>query len=125
MKTRTRIPLRVHDLDRLGHVNQAVYHELLEEARAAHLEPLGDFDFVLARVEIDFRKEVCRKHRHVAIVTQTVALGRSSVTVQHTILLPADVVAAEARSVLVAWNLSERRPRALSHQERAVLMRIN
>jgi acyl-CoA thioester hydrolase len=32
-EVRVRIPIRWRDLDLLGHVNQSVYHELLEEGR--------------------------------------------------------------------------------------------
>jgi len=36
-----RIPVRWRDLDLLGHINQAVYHEYLEEGRAALMASLG------------------------------------------------------------------------------------
>ena len=35
-----RIALRWRDMDMLGHLNQSVYHELLEEGRAALFAPL-------------------------------------------------------------------------------------
>ena len=60
---RIRVPIRWRDLDLLGHLNQAVYHELLEEGRAALVDKLGgeeEFAFVLARVELDYRNEVRR-----------------------------------------------------------------
>ena len=57
-----RMPIRWRDIDDLGHVNQSVYHELLEEGRGALFAPLieasGGFDFVLARIELDYRHEV-------------------------------------------------------------------
>ena len=58
------VALRSRDFDGLGHVNQAVYHELLEEARIAFFRaavPDGLF-FVLARVELDHRGEIARGH---------------------------------------------------------------
>ena len=54
-----RVPVRWRDLDLLGHLNQAVYHEYLEEARGALMASLGAdnrFPFVLARVELDYRR---------------------------------------------------------------------
>ena len=65
MEARVRIALRWRDMDMLGHLNQSVYHELLEEARAALFAPLfeqGGWSFVLVRVELDHRREVRRDH---------------------------------------------------------------
>jgi len=119
------MPLRRRDLDELGHVNQSVYHELLEEARGALFAPLieqsGGFAFVLARIELDYRHEVRLADREVEIATRVVKLGRTSVTVTHEIRLPDGTLAAEGTSVLVAWDGEARRSRPLSEAERAVL----
>jgi acyl-CoA thioester hydrolase len=119
------VELRWRDLDFLGHLNQAVYHELLEEGRGALFERLGvletGFFFVLARVELDHRREIRRDHSPVAVVLRVEAVGRSSVTVAHDIVLPDGTVAAEGRSVLVAWDRDARRSRPLTDDERAVL----
>ena len=122
---RIEIELRWRDLDTLGHLNQAVYHELLEEGRAALFKRLGvietDFFFVLARVELDYRQEIRRDHGPVALVQRVEAVGRSSVTVSHEIVRNDGQVAAEGRSVLVAWDRDARRSRPLSDAERAQL----
>ena len=47
-EARTRVPIRWRDLDPLGHMNQSVYHELLEEGRGALLSRGRSFPFVLA-----------------------------------------------------------------------------
>jgi acyl-CoA thioester hydrolase len=121
-EVRVRIAVRWRDLDMLGHLNQAVYHELLEEGRAGLFEALGhDLAFVLARVELDHRHEVRRDHGHVDVVVRPSRVGRSSVTVDHVIELPDGTVAAEGRSVLVAWDPAARRSRALTEAERAGL----
>ena len=55
-EARIMIGLRWRDMDMLGHLNQAVYHELLEEGRGALLlsmEGATSFPFVLVRVELD------------------------------------------------------------------------
>ena len=73
MEARVRIALRWRDMDMLGHLNQSVYHELLEEARAALFAPLfeqGGWSFVLVRVELDHRREVRRDHGHVDVVAR-------------------------------------------------------
>jgi acyl-CoA thioester hydrolase len=108
----------------LGHLNQAVYHELLEEGRGALLASLGDgggFPFVLARVELDYRHEVRHRDGHVDVRTFVERVGRTSITVGQELTLPDGTVAASGRSVLVAWDPHDRRGRELSDAERAAL----
>ncbi|HEV7195199.1 MAG TPA: acyl-CoA thioesterase, partial [Pedococcus sp.] len=40
LEFRQRVPLRWRDMDMLGHLNQSVYHELLEEGRAGLISEL-------------------------------------------------------------------------------------
>ena len=126
-EARVTVTLRWRDVDMLGHLNQSVYHELLEEARAAlftKLERIGHFPFVIARVELDYRKEVRRDHGHVEVVARPGAVGRSSLVVENDVLLPDGTVAAEGRSVLVAWDREARRSRPFTEEERAVLIEL-
>jgi acyl-CoA thioester hydrolase len=119
-----RMALRWRDMDMLGHLNQAVYHELLEEARAALFASLrgdGGFAFVLARVELDYKHEVRRDDAEVEVVARVAAVGRTSVTVEHEVVLPDGTPAAVGRSVLVAWDVEQRGPRELTPPERAAL----
>ena len=61
----TRLRVRHYEMDTLGHVNNAVYQQYLEQAAIEHSEHLG-FDvaryrqlggvFVLRRIEIDYRR---------------------------------------------------------------------
>ncbi len=122
---RIEIDLRWRDLDFLGHLNQAVYHELLEEGRGALFEQLGALDggffFVLARVELDHRQEIRRDHSPVTVVLRVESVGRSSVSLAHDIVRNDGAVAAEGRSVLVAWDRDARRSRPLTESERAAL----
>jgi acyl-CoA thioester hydrolase len=121
---RVRVALRWRDMDMLGHLTQSVYHELLEEGRAALFASLGEdtaFAFVLARVELDHLREVRPAAGHVDVDVRVAAVGRSSVTVDHDVLLPDGTVAASGRSVLVAWNLEARGSRELTDAERGAL----
>jgi acyl-CoA thioester hydrolase len=123
-EVRKRIEVRWTDLDMLGHLNQAVYHEYLEEARGALFEQLGvlgDFAFVLARVELDYRHEVRKDHGHVEVLVSPERVGRSSITVRNTILLPDATVAADGTAVLVAWDVERRGKRELTQAERTGL----
>lgn len=124
---RYRVDLRWGDMDALGHVNQAVYHELLEEARTALLRTLPSPDkgaFVLARVELNYRREVPLSHRFVDVTLHVEAIGRASVTVSQQIIRSDGELAADGQSVLVAWDAQRRGSRPLSDQELAVLKQL-
>ena len=120
---RVRVPIRWRDLDLLGHVNQSVYHELLEEGRGALFARLHEdaFPFVLVHVELDYRAEVRRDHEWVEVVSRVGRVGSKSVTVEERIERSDGVVATEGRSVLVAWDPDARTSRELSAREREAL----
>jgi acyl-CoA thioester hydrolase len=124
-RVRIELPLRHRDMDALGHLNQAVYHELLEEVRSAMFSrALPDLPFtgyVLAHVELDYRREVRIEHERVTGECRVADVGRSRIELDNRLLLPDGDVAAEGRAVLVAWDEDERRPRPLTDDERAAL----
>ena len=113
---RVRVPIRWRDLDLLGHMNQSVYHELLEEGRGALFARLEEnsFPFVLVHIELDYRTEARRDHGYVEVISRVGRVGGKSVTIEERIELPDGTVAAEGRSVLVAWDPAERTSRELS-----------
>ena len=124
LEARVTLPVRWRDLDMLGHLNQAVYHEFLEEGRSALFDRVafGDgFSFVLARVELDYRSEVRRDHGSVEVIARVARIGTSSITVENDVVLPDGTIAATGISVLVAWDARARTKRALSDGERAAL----
>ena len=121
-EARVSVTVRWRDLDTLGHLNQSVYHEYLEEGRAALFHQLGlDLPFVLARVELDYRHEVRRDHGTVEVVTRPLSVGRSSITVENEIVLADATVAASGTAVLVAWDPDRRSSREVTDAERARL----
>ena len=92
--------VRFRDCDAMGHVNNAVYSTYLEEAR---IGVLGDLiDFILARVEIDFRSEL-RAAEEVEVRTRCSRVGRKSFDLEHVITADGRVV-AEAKSVVVSYD---------------------
>jgi acyl-CoA thioester hydrolase len=118
-ESRIRVQLRWRDLDVLGHLNQAVYHELLEEGRGGILARGNrTFPFVLAHVELDYQHEVRRSDEYVEIVTSVARLGRTSVTLDERIELPSGELAASGQAVLVAWDMEARAARPLTDEER-------
>jgi acyl-CoA thioester hydrolase len=119
------IEIRWRDLDPYGHVNHAVFLTYLEEVRDEWLiATVGDdaLGYVVARVEIDYRRELTQKDDRVVARIRLDSLGTSSVgTVEELVVKDGDL-AAEAHAVLVACD-EQHRPRPLTDDERAVLER--
>ena len=81
---------------------------------------VGDFEAwpnVVVHASIDYRREIPLGTREVVVRTRVTRVGNTSVAFEHDI---ADG-AAEASSVLVAWDPDTRRPRPISDAERALL----
>ena len=124
-----RVQLRWRDMDMLGHLNQSVYHELLEEARASLMTEIvrragvgqGHGAFVLAHVDLDYHREVRKDHETVEICVRVERVGRASLTLAHEVRLPDGAIAASGRTVLVAWDPAARGKRSLTDAERAAI----
>jgi acyl-CoA thioester hydrolase len=121
-----RIEVRWRDVDALRHVNNAVYATYLEECRDGWLErALGDdgamWDYVLARVAIDFRREVGLDEEAVLARVSLARIGTSSITLREEIRMLDGTLAAEAESVIVARDRETGRSRALGETEREAL----
>ena len=119
-----RIEVRWRDVDNYGHVNNAVYLTYLEEVRDEWLaRTLRDeesvWDFVVAHVSIDFRREVTQADDEVIATCRAERLGRSSVRTREEIHIAAGPVAAEASAVLVARDRATGRSRPMTEAERA------
>jgi acyl-CoA thioester hydrolase len=122
------IEIRWRDVDGYGHVNNAVFLTYLEEARDEWLEralgPDGDaWDYVIARVEVDFRRELTLADDRVVSRCELQSLGTSSVRTHEELVTIDGEVAAEAEAVLVARDRETRRSRPLNERERAALER--
>jgi acyl-CoA thioester hydrolase len=121
-----RIEIRWHDVDAYQHVNNAVYATYLEECRDEWLdEVLGDtgdaWDFVLARVAIDFRRELRLEDEWVVVSCELERIGTSSMTLREEIRIEDGALSAESEAVLVARDRTSGRSRPLSDVERASL----
>jgi len=114
----------------LGHLNQSVYHELLEEGRAALMTELvrrvgsdgAHGAFVIAHVDLDYHTEVRKDHGEVTIAVRLARVGTSSLRLEHEVRLPDERVAASGTTVMVAWDPAARSKRPLSEAERAALI---
>jgi acyl-CoA thioester hydrolase len=117
------IEIRWRDLDPYGHVNHAVFLTYLEEVRDEWLGlAVGEeaLRYVVARVEIDYRRELTESDDRVTARIRLDSVGTSSVRTVEELVLTDGAVAAEAKAVLVACD-EERRPRPLTEPERAAL----
>jgi acyl-CoA thioester hydrolase len=116
-------------MDMLGHLNQSVYHELLEEGRAALMADIlsrvdGDHHhgtYVVVHVDLDYHAEVRKDHGEVAIVVRTGHVGTSSFELEHEVWRPDGTLAASGKTVLVGWDPAKRGKRVLSDAERAAI----
>src|SRR4051794_7254924 len=112
MVHRLKIPIRFSDLDMLGHLNQAVYHELLEDARGGLLIELFGPDvhssWARGRIELNYRHEVRKDHGAVDVTASIAEVGTKSIKLDHEVMLPDGTVAAAGRAIMVAWD-GERR----------------
>ena len=119
-----RIDIRWRDLDGLGHVNQAVYQTYAEEViddwfRSQLGLGAGEiWDYVAARVAIDYRGELRLTDGQVIGTASLVRLGTSSVTLGLELRAPDGRLAAELECVLVTWDPEKRSSRPLSERER-------
>ncbi len=146
---RSRVRVRSYELDMLGHVNNAVFLNWLEQARLEAFEVLGWSveDLVrrrwlsnVARIEIDYRREV-RFGDVVDVTTGLERLGRTSLTLAHRLVRVAGVadegtepagrrgaegpddrpdLVAEAR-VVVVWLDEHGRPTPVPREVRRAL----
>jgi acyl-CoA thioester hydrolase len=122
-----RIEIRWRDVDAYGHVNNAVYLNYLEEARDAWVQAVlgavsgSTWDFVLARVEIDFRAELRQDDGAVIVRCTLDRIGNSSVGTREEVRKQDGTISAEARSVVVARDPGTGRSRPLTDAEREAL----
>lgn len=121
------LDVRFRDCDPMGHVNNAVYLTYLEAARfdwwRRVFGPSGltEHGFIVARVEIDFRKPALPGERLI-VRLRVDSLGRSSFTVAYEILnVRTREVVAEGKSVQVAYDYALGKSVTLSEGLRAKL----
>ena len=115
------------DCDPLGHVNNAVYLTYLEAARFAWwrntfgAQGLKEHGFVVARVEIDYRKAALPGDR-LLVRLRVEDIGRSSFKVGYEVLnARTRELVAEAKSVQVAFDYTQAKSVPISASLRAKL----
>jgi len=119
----TIVALRWRDMDAYGHVNHVVYLTYLEEGRDAAIarilrETPGEGGYVVARVAIDYRRELRLADGPVVVSCTVTTIGASSAQTRETIHTARGELAAEAVAVVVKFDRETRRSRQWTDAER-------
>ncbi len=119
----TRIRIRWRDMDAYGHVNNAVYLTYLEECRDAWAQalfgsPTESWNFVLAHVGIDYRRQLTQSDDEIVVRCRLTSVGRSSLRTEEEIVMLDGTLAAEAEAVVVPRDPDADRARPLTERER-------
>jgi acyl-CoA thioester hydrolase len=105
--------VRFADLDPLGHCNNAAIGGFFESSRVAlftdigHSVSGGGLSIPIARIEIDFRREILYGAR-VRVGARVLRIGRRSLTLAGAVF-DGDRCAAAAQVVAVLFDLAQRR----------------
>jgi acyl-CoA thioester hydrolase len=123
-----RVPVyrRFSDLDPLGHVNNVVFHDYLQEARMGLVRDIGmvrsdDYAQVVVKQEISHRKPLLLAPEPIVIETWVTHLGNSTYTIAYRILDEVGDVAATASSVMAVVDPVTNRPIRMSQALRDLL----
>jgi acyl-CoA thioester hydrolase len=126
-------PLRWADMDSLGHVNNVVYVDYLQEARVdmlrVHAPAQGGEELaegvVVVRHEVEFVRPLVFRFEPVRIEAWVTEVRAASFTIAYEILDERPDgerhVYTRARSVLTPFVFSQERPRRITVEEREVL----
>jgi acyl-CoA thioester hydrolase len=119
------VQLRWSDPDSYGHVNHARALSLLEDARlamAAQAPGTADGrtpDVILARLEVDYLRQLHYRAREVVcVITWLARMGTKSFTMRHELVQDGEV-AIRADAVCVLFDYATNASRAMTEEERA------
>jgi acyl-CoA thioester hydrolase len=112
----TALEVRWRDVDALGHVNNAVYFNYLEQARLHYMRELGflppnstEVGVIIAEASCQFKSPL-RLGERVTIHARVSAFRRSSFIFEYRIAGADGRLAATARTVQVCYDYEEQRP---------------
>lgn len=105
----THVARRFSDLDPLGHVNNTMFLDYLQEARIRAMHEIGylegvNFSQVMAHQSIDFRKPIHYSLEPLTIEVWISAIGRTSYHLNYRIINEHGILNAEAESVMVCFD---------------------
>jgi len=118
--------VRFSDLDPVGHVNNNAIGQYFENARAAFFMnitpswPRGEELFVLARIAVDFRREL-HLPAQLYVGTGVIKVGRTSLTLANALFKGNDGI-AYCESVSVLIDQRSRKPIPISEELRKIIL---
>ena len=124
---RTRLEVRLGDLDPFGHVNNAVIATYVEQGRVLYLrDVLGtgadpvSMPFILAMLQIDYLSQVMFNDT-VEVGSRVDWIGRSSIGMSHLLTNQEGRELARSDTVLVAFDYDVEKPMRVPDDWRATL----
>lgn len=127
----TKIPVRWGDFDRFGHVNNAAYVEIAQEARAkfameefvetGHAMPAA---FVRS-MKVDYLRSIMPDTMEAIVETQVVHIGKSSFTTAQNVKDRHGSIACVVECVQIMMDMETGRPRPIEEHERKVLANVS
>ena len=120
---------RFSDLDPLGHVNNVVFYDYIQEARVHALRELGwlptkDFFHVVVRQGLSFRKPLTLSPEPVVVETSVVHVGASAYTFAYRILDEHGDLAADGDTVLAVVDITTGRAVRMPDELRSALLAV-
>jgi acyl-CoA thioester hydrolase len=124
---RTRLEVRLGDLDPFGHVNNAVIASYVEQGRVLYLrDVLGtgvdpvSMPFILAMLKIDYLSQVMFSDA-IEVGSRVDWIGRTSIGMSHLLINQDGRELARSDTVLVAFDYDVEKPMRVSDEWRAIL----
>jgi acyl-CoA thioester hydrolase len=125
---RTRLEVRLGDLDPFGHVNNAVIATYVEQGRVLYLrDVLGtgvdpvSMPFILAMLKIDYLSQVMFSDA-VEVGSRVDWIGRTSIGMSHLLVNQDGRELARSDAVLVAFDYSIEKPMPIADDWRATMV---
>ncbi len=123
----TQIYRRFSDLDPLGHINNVVFLDYLQEARLRALLQIGYTEIlqlrqVMAHQSIEFRRPIFYSTDPLTVEVWISSVGNTSYRMKYRILNEVGELAAEAESVMVCFDNDKAVP--IPDKLRSALQRI-
>ncbi len=120
--------IRWSDVDAYGHVNNVKFYEYLQEARIAFLMrvndagPAGERGYVVARLDVDYRRPLVYHPEPIAVESWVTRVGRSAYDLRSRVVDSSETF-ADAYTVIVAFDSIAGQSRPLDDDERIALER--
>ena len=125
MKVRVLVHRRFSDLDPLGHVNNVVFVDYLQEGRVGYMREIGlavsEISQVVVSQELAFRKPLALHPDPVIVETWVTRMGNSSYDFAYRIFDEVGDLAAEGSTTMACIDLQSGRPVRLPPELRAAI----